>query len=79
VEQPRPWSSVGVDVAKALARLAPSRRSGVHLVGYRRRADDVFRTALALGAENVAELPRSAELGDRADGPTSAPPPRTGR
>ena len=59
------WNSaplvfVGVDVAKALARLAPPRRSGVHLVGYGGVPDDVFRTALALGAENVAELPRSA-------------------
>ena len=55
-----PLVFVGVDVAKALARLAPPRRSGVHLVGYGGVPDDVFRTALALGAENVAELPRSA-------------------
>ena len=32
----------------------------MHLVGYGGVPDDVFRTALALGAENVAELPRSA-------------------
>ena len=55
-----PLVLVGVDVAKGLARLAPPRRSGVHLVGYGGVPDDVFRTALALGAENVAELPRSA-------------------
>ena len=55
-----PLVFVGVDLAKALARLAPPRRSGVHLVGYGGVPDDVFRTALALGAENVAELPRSA-------------------
>jgi secretion/DNA translocation related CpaE-like protein len=55
-----PLVFVGVDLAKALARLSPPRRSGVHLVGYGGVPDDVFRTALALGAENVAELPRSA-------------------
>jgi secretion/DNA translocation related CpaE-like protein len=55
-----PLVLVGVDLAEALVRLAPPRRSGVHLVGYGGVPDDVFRTALALGAENVAELPRSA-------------------
>jgi len=61
----RSWSTapvvlVGVDTARALARLAPPRRAGVHVVGRGGVPDDVFRTALALGAENVAELPRSA-------------------
>ena len=55
-----PLVFVGVDLAKALARLAPPRRAGVHLVGCGGVPDDVFRTALALGAENVAELPRSS-------------------
>ena len=61
----RAWTAaplvlVGVDMARALARLAPPRRAGVHVVGWGGVPDDVFRTALALGAENVAELPRSA-------------------
>jgi secretion/DNA translocation related CpaE-like protein len=51
---------VGVDAAKALSRVAPPRRGGVHVVGRGGVPDDVFRTALALGAENVAELPRSS-------------------
>ena len=38
----------------------PPRRAGVHVVGCGGVPDDVFRTALALGAENVAELPRSS-------------------
>ncbi len=61
----RSWSSaplvlVGVDAARALVRIAPPRRAGVHVVGLGGVPDDVFRTALALGAENVADLPRSA-------------------
>src|SRR5829696_4949101 len=55
-----PLVLVGVDLAKALGHLSPPRRSGVHVVGRGGVPDDVFRTALALGAENVAELPRSA-------------------
>jgi secretion/DNA translocation related CpaE-like protein len=71
-----PLVFVGVDVAKSLARLTPPRRSGVHVVGWGGVPDDVFRTALTLGAENVAELPRSdgwvtelmADLGDTPTG-----------
>jgi secretion/DNA translocation related CpaE-like protein len=55
-----PLVLVGVDLAASLARLAPPRRSGVHVVGRGEVADEVFRTALALGAENVADLPTSA-------------------
>jgi secretion/DNA translocation related CpaE-like protein len=51
---------VGVDAAKAMSRVSPPRRSSVHVVGSGAMPDDVFRTALQLGAENVAELPRSA-------------------
>jgi secretion/DNA translocation related CpaE-like protein len=59
------WSSaplvlVGADLAKPFSRVGPPRRAGVHVVGCDGVPDDVFRTALALGAENVAELPRSA-------------------
>jgi len=61
----RAWTTaplvlVGADLALRVANLAPPRRSCVHVVGRGGVADDVFRTALALGAENVAELPRSA-------------------
>jgi len=75
------WSTapvvfVGVDLARAFARVAPPRRAGVHVVGWGGVPDDVFRTALALGAENVAELPRSsgwvtellADIGDAPPG-----------
>lgn len=59
------WSTaplvfVGVDKALALSRISPPRRAGVHVVGCGGVPDDVFRTALAIGAENVAELPRSS-------------------
>lgn len=68
-----PLVLVGLDLALELAALAPSRRSGVHLVTAAGVPHDSFRTALALGAEDVVELPRSAgwvveaftDLGDR--------------
>ena len=50
---------VGADLAAALAGPRPPRRAGVHVVGCGAVPDDVFRTALAIGAESVAELPRS--------------------
>lgn len=50
---------VGADVAADLAALQPGRRAGAHLVGWGRMPDEVFRVAIALGIENVAELPRS--------------------
>lgn len=60
----RTWATacvvlVGADVAPELAAIDPPRRVGVHLVGWGRLPDDVFRTAVSLGIENVAELPRS--------------------
>ncbi len=60
----RSWAAppvvlVGADLAGALARLAPARRGRVHVVSEGRVADDLFRTALRLGAENVVELPLS--------------------
>jgi secretion/DNA translocation related CpaE-like protein len=55
-----PVVMVGVDAARAMVRVEPPRRAGVHVVSAGGVPDDVFRTALALGAENVAELPRSA-------------------
>jgi secretion/DNA translocation related CpaE-like protein len=64
---------VGVDVADELARLDLPRRDGVHLVGSGRLPDEAFRAAVRIGAENVAELPRSEAwlletLAEAADG-----------
>jgi secretion/DNA translocation related CpaE-like protein len=61
----RAWTAaslvlVGSDLAEELARLSPSRRADVHVVSWGAVPDDLFRTALAVGAEDVAELPRSA-------------------
>ncbi len=55
-----PLVLVGVDLARPLSRVSPPRRAGVHVVGFGGVPDDVFRTALGLGAENVAELPQSS-------------------
>ncbi len=60
----RAWSAaplvlLGADLAAGLARLAPSRRAGVHVIAWGQVPDELFRVALAVGAENVAELPRS--------------------
>ncbi len=54
-----PLVLVGVDLADALARAAPERRDAVFVVLTAPSPDRVFQTALALGAESVAELPRS--------------------
>ena len=50
---------VGTDVAAELAAIAPARRPGVHLVSWGAVPDEVFRVAVALGGESVAQLPRS--------------------
>ncbi|MBD8870937.1 septum site-determining protein Ssd [Nocardioides donggukensis] len=50
---------LGVDLVDEVAASSPGRRGGVHLVGWGRVPDHTFRSALAVGAENVAELPRS--------------------
>jgi secretion/DNA translocation related CpaE-like protein len=60
----RGWSAaplvlLGADLAEELAHLSPVRRPGVHVVAWGAIPDDLFRLALAVGAENVAELPRS--------------------
>ncbi len=54
-----PLVLVGLDAAISLVRLAPPRRRGVHLVVGGPPPDDVFRTAVRLGAQDVVELPRS--------------------
>ncbi|MEJ7833100.1 MAG: septum site-determining protein Ssd [Nocardioides sp.] len=60
----RAWAAapivlLGADLAPEMARLQPVRRDGVHVVSWGGTPDELFRTALAVGAENVAELPRS--------------------
>ncbi len=60
----RSWATapvvlVGLDVAPALLRLAPPRRPEVHVVVAGQPPDDVFRTAIRVGAQDVVELPRS--------------------
>lgn len=54
-----PLVLLGADLADEVARIAPARRGGVHVVAWGTVPDQLFRTALAIGAENVAELPKS--------------------
>jgi secretion/DNA translocation related CpaE-like protein len=54
-----PLVLVGADLAGAVARAGPPRRDGVFIVLLGSSPDSVFQTALACGAESVAELPRS--------------------
>ncbi|SDN56214.1 helicase/secretion neighborhood CpaE-like protein [Nocardioides szechwanensis] len=75
----RSWNAaplvlVGADLADETARLAPARRAAVHIVSWGAVPHEMFRTALAVGAESVTELPRSdtwltetlTDLGDTA-------------
>ncbi|MDQ6641492.1 MAG: CpaE-like family protein [Actinomycetota bacterium] len=60
----RGWSAaglvlVGADLADALGGTRPSRREHVHVVARGPVPHELFRAALAMGAENVAELPVS--------------------
>jgi secretion/DNA translocation related CpaE-like protein len=71
------WSTaslvlLGADLASDVARAGPPRRDGVHVVAWGDAPDELFRTALAVGAEGVAPLPGSADwlaavLGDVGD------------
>src|SRR4051794_20063261 len=54
-----PLVLVGADLAEELARAAPSRREAVFVVLLGAVPDRAFQVALAIGAESVAELPRS--------------------
>ncbi len=54
-----PLVLVGADLAEPLGRAAPARRDAVFVVLIGPSPDAVFATALAVGAESVAELPRS--------------------
>jgi secretion/DNA translocation related CpaE-like protein len=60
----RSWTTaplvlVGADRAADLARSRPPRRARVHVVGRGALPDELFRDALAIGAESVAALPAS--------------------
>lgn len=77
----RCWSAaslvlVGGDLAVAVAAAGPPRRSGIHLVTSA-ESPDLFRAALACGAESVRCLPAATEslvtdLADCADGPATS-------
>src|SRR6478609_11634542 len=54
-----PLVLVGADVAEDLARISPARRPRVYVVAWGVVPDELFRVALAVGAESVAQLPRS--------------------
>ena len=54
-----PLVLVGADQAAAMARIEPGRRARVHIAALGPVPDEMFRTAVALGAEKVTELPRS--------------------
>ena len=60
----RSWTAaplvlLGADLTAEVGVLQPVRRPGVHVVALGRVPDDLFRVALAVGAENVSELPAS--------------------
>jgi secretion/DNA translocation related CpaE-like protein len=50
---------VGVDQLEAVARARPPRRAGLHVVAWGSVPDSVFRMAIDVGAQDVAELPQS--------------------
>ncbi|WP_322937584.1 septum site-determining protein Ssd [Nocardioides bizhenqiangii] len=51
---------VGADLAPDVARLAPEKRPHVYVVSHQRAPDDLFRTALQIGAEQVVEIAGSS-------------------
>lgn len=76
------WSAaplvlVDAAAAAALTALVPGRRDGVHVITRGRVADEVFRLAVALGAETVSDLEHAegwlmeqlTDLGDHARPP----------
>lgn len=54
-----PLVLVGADVAAELAAISPARRVGAHVVAWGPVPDELFRVAVALGAESVTDLPAS--------------------
>lgn len=68
-----PLILVGADQAAAMARLRPTRRHRVHVIGVGELSDVLFREAVTIGAESVSALPVSETwlvelLTDVADG-----------
>ncbi len=68
-----PLVLVGADLVAAVARLRPSRRQRVHVLGAGELPDVLFREAVTVGAESVSALPASETwlvelLTDVADG-----------
>jgi len=69
-----PLVLVGADLAREVAAVRPGRRDATHIVAIGPVPHDLFAAALAVGAESVAELPRSeawlvealTDAGDRA-------------
>src|SRR3546814_19408975 len=65
---------LGAEMAEALARISPPRRSRVYVVSGTAVPDAMFRVAVAVGAENVTQVARSegrltellTDLGDAA-------------
>jgi secretion/DNA translocation related CpaE-like protein len=51
---------LGADLADDVARIAPERRPHLYVVSRQRAPDDLFRTALLFGAEQVVELAGSS-------------------
>ena len=51
---------VGADLADEVARIGPGRRPHVYVVTSRRAPDELFRTALLVGAEQVVEVAGSS-------------------
>lgn len=54
-----PLVLLGVDLADELARVKPGRRRNMFVVGWGTAPDEMFRTSLSLGAEDLITLPRS--------------------
>ena len=51
---------LGADLADAVVRISPEKRPHLYVVSHERAPDDLFRTALQLGAEQVVELTGSS-------------------
>jgi secretion/DNA translocation related CpaE-like protein len=54
-----PLVLVGIDMCDEMARVRPPRRQHVLVVGWGAIPDEMFRTALEMGAEDLITLPRS--------------------
>jgi len=72
---------VGADLVERVAEQRPPRRDRVHVVGPTPIRDDVFRSALVAGAQDVVELPAAedwvvellTDAGDEPDGSAGRP------